>query len=475
MADFRALSGLRCTVAALKSAGTSAVGAISAGATLMISWQLATLWPYLLAAVSAVVGWGLTRLSLGARLQLLVQHNQQLQQQLQDNASLLQTTQQKLEQQQQLVLKMNGRLKEYETLLRHERQQAVEKQQEFEASEARLAQQFENLAQRIFEQKTHNFRELNQHSLDGLLSPLREQLEGFRRSMQETYADESRQRHGLKFEIERLAELHQQMSADTTALTRALKGDSKQQGNWGEVVLSRVLSESGLREGHEYSTQLSLNNAQGKRYQPDVVVHLPQDKDIIIDAKVSLTAYERYFNGDDPHEREQALREHVTSVRGHIRELGRKDYQQLEGVKALDYVLMFVAVEPAFLVAVEAEPSLIKYALDHNILLVSPTNLLVALRTIENLWRVERQNQNARKIAESAGKIYEKLRLFTEDMESVGQSIQRAEDHYQNAMKKLSSGRGNLIRQAEAFRELGVEVTKPIADHLQERAQQHLE
>jgi DNA recombination protein RmuC len=436
----------------------------------MMAQFLSGYWPWGLALLSALAAWGLTRQALGTRLQLLAQHNDQLQRQLDERRLELQDGRQRLEQQQQLVLKMNGRLKEYETLLRQERQWAAEKQAQLEDSEQRLQQQFENLAQRIFEQKTHHFRELNQHSLDGLLGPLREQLEGFRRTMQETYADESRQRHSLKFEIERLAELNRQMSADTAALTRALKGDSKQQGNWGEVVLARVLSESGLRAGHEYSTQQSLSNADGRRYQPDVVVHLPQDKDIIIDAKVSLTAYERYFNGEDDLAREQALREHVASVRGHIRELGRKDYHLLQGVRTLDYVLMFVAVEPAFLVAVEADPGLVKYALEHNILLVSPTNLLVALRTIENLWRVERQNQNARKIAESAGKIYEKLRLFTEDMEAVGQSLQRAEDSYQRAMKKLSSGRGNLIRQAEAFRELGVEVTKPLPEALRERA-----
>ncbi|WP_116475283.1 DNA recombination protein RmuC [Zobellella maritima] len=427
-------------------------------------------WPWLLATACGVLGWVMGRLPMTTRLQLLAQERQQLQGQLAESGQEQRRLNERLDQQQQLMLKLNGRLKEYETLLRQERLQAVEKQAQFEATEARLGQQFENLAQRIFEQKTHNFRELNQTSLDAVLSPLREQLEGFRRHMQDSYADESRQRHSLKFEIERLAGLHQQMSADTQALTRALKGDSKQQGNWGEVVLARVLSESGLREGHEYSTQLSLNNADGKRYQPDVVVHLPHDKDIIIDAKVSLTAYERYYNGEQQVEREQALREHVASVRGHIRELGRKDYQHLQGVRTLDYVLMFVAVEPAFLVAVEADPGLVKFALDHNILLVSPTNLLVALRTIDNLWRVERQNQNARKIAESAGKIYEKLRLFTEDMDSVGSSLQRAEDSYQKAMKKLVSGRGNLIRQAEAFRELGVEVTKPLPEHLREAA-----
>jgi DNA recombination protein RmuC len=303
-----------------------------------------------------------------------------------------------------------------------------------------------------------------------VLTPLREQIDAFRRQIGETHAQESEQRHNLRFELERLAELNARMTEEAAALTRALKGDSKQQGNWGEVVLARILSECGLREGHEYETQVSLTSDKGQRYQPDVIVHLPQGKDIIVDAKVSLTAYERWFNSDDELEKAVALKEHVASVRGHIRELGRKDYQQLPGVRTLDYVLMFVAVEPAFLVALDADPSLVRYGLENNILLVSPTNLMVALRTIENLWRVDRQNQNARLIAERAGRLYEKLRLFVEEMQSLGGSLQRANESYDKAMGRLASGRGNLLMQAERLRELGVEVPKPLPEALVEQA-----
>lgn len=378
--------------------------------------------------------------------------------------------QEKLEQQQHFIIKLTARLKDAEATLRSERLASAEKLQLQQQAEARLGQQFENLANRIFEQNSGHFRELNQHSLDNLLGPLKEQLEGFRRQVGETHAQETAQRHSLKFELERLAELNARMTEEAAALTRALKGDSKQQGNWGEVVLARILGECGLREGHEYETQVSLETDKGKRYQPDVIVHLPQGKDIIIDAKVSLTAYERWYNSDDELARAVALKEHVASVRNHIRELGRKDYQQLPGVRTLDYVLMFVAVEPAFLAALEADPSLVRFGLEHNILLVSPTNLMVALRTIENLWRYERQNQNARQIAERAGRLYEKLRLFVEEMQQLGGSLHKAQESYDKAMGRLASGRGNLIAQAERFRELGVEVTKTLPEPLVNRA-----
>ncbi|MFR9718827.1 DNA recombination protein RmuC [Aeromonas diversa] len=377
------------------------------------------------------------------------------------------------EERQQLIVRLTARIKELEAMLRAERQASAEKLQLLQENEARLVQQFENLSNRIVEQNSTQFRDLNQHSLDRVLTPLREQIESFRRQVGETHAQESEQRHNLRFELERLAELNARMTEEAAALTRALKGDSKQQGNWGEVVLARILSECGLREGHEYETQVSLTSDKGQRYQPDVIVHLPQGKEIIIDAKVSLTAYERWYNSDDELEKAVALKEHVASVRGHIRELGRKDYQQLPGVRTLDYVLMFVAVEPAFLVALEADPGLVRYGLEHNILLVSPTNLMVALRTIENLWRVDRQNQNARLIAERAGRLYEKLRLFVEEMQSLGGSLQRASESYDKAMGRLATGRGNLLVQAERLRELGVEVPKPLPEALVEQAREH--
>ena len=433
------------------------------------------LWVILLPAALLALGtgWLIGRRSSTAQAQelLLAQERYQaLQERFDELQDERQQGQQKLDQQQTLLIKLTARLKDAEATLRSERLAAAEKLQLQQEAEQRLSQQFENLANRIFEQNSGNFRELNQNSLDLLLTPLKEQLEGFRRQVGETHAQETAQRHSLKFELERLAELNVRMTEEAAALTRALKGDSKQQGNWGEVVLARILSECGLREGHEYHTQVNIEVEKGKRYQPDVIVHLPQEKDIIIDAKVSLTAYERWYNADDELEKAVALKEHVASVRNHIRELGRKDYQQLPGVRTLDYVLMFVAVEPAFLTAMEADPSLVRYGLDNNILLVSPTNLMVALRTIENLWRYERQNQNARQIAERAGRLYEKLRLFVEEMQQMGGSLHKAQESYDKAMGRLVNGRGNLIAQVERFRELGVEVTKPLPEALVNRA-----
>ncbi|PPA28745.1 DNA recombination protein RmuC [Aeromonas jandaei] len=433
------------------------------------------LWVILLPAALLALGtgWLIGRRSSTAQTQelLLAQERYQaLQERFDELQDERQQGQQKLDQQQTLLIKLTARLKDAEATLRSERLAAAEKLQLQQEAEQRLSQQFENLANRIFEQNSGNFRELNQNSLDLLLTPLKEQLEGFRRQVGETHAQETAQRHSLKFELERLAELNARMTEEAAALTRALKGDSKQQGNWGEVVLARILSECGLREGHEYHTQVNIEVEKGKRYQPDVIVHLPQEKDIIIDAKVSLTAYERWYNAEDALEKAVALKEHVASVRNHIRELGRKDYQQLPGVRTLDYVLMFVAVEPAFLTAMEADPSLVRYGLDNNILLVSPTNLMVALRTIENLWRYERQNQNARQIAERAGRLYEKLRLFVEEMQQMGGSLHKAQESYDKAMGRLVNGRGNLIAQVERFRELGVEVTKSLPEPLVERA-----
>lgn len=238
------------------------------------------------------------------------------------------------------------------------------------------------------------------------------------------------------------------------------------QGNWGEVVLSRVLEASGLREGHEYETQVNIQLEHNARMQPDVIVRLPQGKDVVIDAKMTLVAYERYFNGEDEATRETAIGEHVAAIRSHIRLLSRKDYQQLPGLRSLDYVLMFIPVEPAFLVAIDRQPELINEALGQNIMLVSPTTLLVALRTINNLWRYEHQSRHAQRIADRAAKLYDKMRLFVDDMSAMGQSLDKASESYRQAMKKLAEGRGNLIAQTESFRQLGVAIKRPINPRL---------
>ncbi|QUM83111.1 MULTISPECIES: DNA recombination protein RmuC [unclassified Moritella] len=446
--------------------------------------SLLSIFPYIVVSCIAII-FGLVAIRKTQQANLSMQtlnHEVELLEQQLDNVNYANDQLQKehdanklkLESQNNQLIKLMSRLRESDIRLQAERQASEEKLALQAQSEQRLQQQFENLANKIFDSKTDNFKELNKSSVELLLAPLKTQLEGFKQQVQDVYSNEAKERHSLQSEVARLQQVYQLMSSETANLTKALKGDNKQQGNWGEVILARILSESGLREGHEYDVQVSLNNEHGKRFQPDVIVHLPQDKDVVVDSKVSLTAYERYFNADDEVTRKQALQEHVTSIRGHIRELGRKDYHLLQGLKTLDYVLMFVAVEPAFIAALEADPSLMKYALDNNIMLVSPTNLLVALRTIDNLWRYERQNQNAQLIAERAGRIYEKLRLFSHDMQDMGTALDKAQDSYDSAMKRLSSGKGNLIKQAQQFVELGVEVKKPLPVELIEKSSANL-
>lgn len=369
---------------------------------------------------------------------------------------------QELRNQLQISSGQEADLRELQTLLEQTRLAADEKVRQMHHSEQRLNEQFELLANRIFESSNRRVDEQNRHSLHSLLTPLREQLDGFRRQVQDSFGQEAKERHTLAHEIRNLQQLNARMAQEAVNLTRALKGDNKTQGNWGEVVLTRVLEASGLREGHEYQTQVSIQRDDRSRMQPDVIVRLPQGKDVVIDAKMTLVAYERYFNADDDITRETALAEHVTAVRNHIRLLSRKDYQLLPGLRSLDYVLMFIPVEPAFLAALDRQPELVSEALRHNIMLVSPTTLLVALRTISNLWRYEHQSRNAQRIAERASRLYDKMRLFVDDMTQIGQNLDKAQDSYRQAMKRLAYGRNNFLMQAEAFRDLGVEIKQGI-------------
>lgn len=367
---------------------------------------------------------------------------------------------------------LSAMMREQSARHEEEKRSSQEKLELLEKAENRLKVEFESLANQLFDTKVKSVDEQNKQSLDSLLSPLKEQLSGFKKQVSDNFHSEAKERHTLVHEIKQLQKLNEQMAQDAVNLTQALKGDNKQQGNWGEVVLAKVLQDSGLREGHEYLTQVSLNHPHiGKRYQPDVIVNLPENKQVIIDSKMTLVAFERYFNAENEGQKERALNEHLVSMRSHIKLLSQKDYQQLKGITSLDYVLMFIPIEPAFQLAIEKDPSLVRDALEQNIIVVSPTTLLVALRTINNLWRNERQNQNAKLIAERASKLYDKMRLFVDDMEAVGQALNRAQNSYQGAMNKLSTGRGNLIRQAEGFKELGVEVKKSISQEITEIAQ----
>src|SRR5690554_930470 len=326
------------------------------------------------------------RLEAQQQQQLLASQTQQLradaEQVRNDYEQRLQRTEAQLHQVQQQRSDLQAELAGVKADLSAKLQGAEEKQKLLEASEERLKKEFERLAQQIFEQKSERLQANSKQTLETTLAPFKQQLEAFKTQVTQQYTEELKQRSELTAQVSSLRELNKQMAAEAEALTKALKGDTKAQGNWGEVVLERILNQSGLREGHEYETQSHHRDEEGKSFKPDVIVHLPNDKDVIIDSKVSLVAYERYFNADDEAERMTALSEHVNSLRNHIKSLGKKNYQQLDGIRALDYVLMFIPIEPAFLLAVDRDPELIRLALDNNIMLVSPTNLLVALRTV---------------------------------------------------------------------------------------------
>lgn len=371
---------------------------------------------------------------------------------------------------QQINSQQLAELREIDTRLQETRKYTDEKQQLLVNSEQRLSEQFENLANRIFEQSHKKIDEHNKQSLNYLLFPLKNELEGFRKQVQDGFGQEAKERYSLTHEIKSLQQLNQQMAKDAINLTNALKGNNKIQGSWGEVILSRVLENSGLRLGHEYHTQVNLVAESGEKQQPDVIVSLPQNRCVIIDAKMSLIAYEKYFNSEDHTQRQPFLQEHIYAIRQQIKNLAKKQYQQLPELTTLDYVLLFIPIENAFSLAIEHDPTLINEALKQNVMLASPSSLIVILRTINNLWRFQYQNDNARIIADKAAKIYDKLRLFIEDMLLIGESLNKSQQSYHSAMKKLSEGKGNLVAQAEQFRQLGVEVKKPISDKISENS-----
>lgn len=352
------------------------------------------------------------------------------------------------------------RIARLEAELEAERTRGEERLKDLEKARENLTNQFKSLANDILEDKSKRFTELNKENLDAIVKPLQERIGEFRKQVADTYDAESKARASLKTEINQLRTLHQQMSDDAQRLTSALKGESKAQGGWGEVILKRVFEASGLTEGREYELEVSVRSAGGGNLRPDAVVHLPEDRDMIVDAKVSLTAYERLHNAEDDEAREAALREHLRSVRDHIDRLSGKDYQALEGIDTPGFVLMFVAVEGAYLEAVRADNDLHDYALKRNVVLLSPSNMLPTLRVVEHMWRTDKQNRNAQIIADEAGKLYDKFVNFVGDVEEVGNRLEQAQAAYGRAENKLASGRGNLIGRTEKLRKLGAASNK---------------
>ncbi len=336
--------------------------------------------------------------------------------------------------------------------------------------EKKLHDQFENLANKILDDKSKKFTDQNKIQIGELLNPLRERIQTFEKKVEESSQNSLRWNATLKQQIEGLADLNKKINQEAENLTRALKGESKTQGNWGEFILESILGKSGLVKDREYVVQSSMTSEDGKRFQPDVLIKLPDDKQLIIDAKVSLVAYERYVNEEDQDERAGLLKLHIQSIRRHMKQLSEKDYQKLEGIEGLDFVLLFIPIEPAFSLAVQNDQELFNDAYSANIVVVSPTTLIATLRTIANIWKNEHQNQNALEIARQSGNLYDKFVGFSNDLLKVGKSMDSAKGSYEDAMNKLSSGSGNLIKRVESIKKLGAKTSKALDAKLLDRA-----
>ncbi len=372
--------------------------------------------------------------------------------------------------QQHQILELNNHLTSARSASAHLEERLAEQKGELEKLNERFKTEFENLANRILEEKSQKFTEQNKQSIDGILTPLRERIKDFEDKVQKVYDTEAAERNVLKGEIKQLMSLNQVMHQDAQNLTKALKGDSKIQGNWGEFILESILEKSGLVKDREYQTQQSITTEDGKRYQPDVIINLPDGKCLIVDSKVSLVAYERLVNAEDENLRMIALKEHSVSLKNHIKGLSDKNYQQLYGIKSLDFVLLFIPIEPAFAAAMQFDNQLFNDAFERNIVIVSPSTLLATLRTVANIWRQEYQNKNAIEIANKAGDMYDKFVGFVDDLIAVGTKMRDSQKAYEGAMNKLKDGNGNLVKRAEDLKKLGAKASKSLDQRLIEKA-----
>ncbi len=370
----------------------------------------------------------------------------------------------------QQVQSATAKVAELNAQLESEMAQGKEKIGLLNEAKEQLANQFKALANDILEEKSKRFTEQNQYNMEQLLNPLKTKLHEFQGKVEEVYVNEGKDRSALGEQVKQLMSLNQQLSQDAHNLTTALKGQSKTQGNWGEFILERVLENSGLTKGEHYKTQESHTREDGTRAQPDVIIYLPENKHIIIDAKVSIVAYNDYVNAESDVAKSAALKRHIISVRTHLKDLSSKSYQDLHQLKSLDYVIMFVPIEPAFMLALAEDGELWQEALAKNVFLVSPSTLLCVLRTISHLWKQEQQSRNAQDIAKRGGELYDKLTGFVGDLEKVGERLHQAQKSYDDAFSKFKSGRGNVISQAEKLKEMGLKTSKSLPAPLVEFA-----
>lgn len=361
-----------------------------------------------------------------------------------------------------LFLEERSKVIKAEENLRSQMEKQRDQELRITALQEKFKLEFEHMANKILEEKTLKFTEQNKINLDHILNPLKENIKAFEEKVDKVYKSESDERHHLKGVISQLMLQSKQIQEEAGNLTKALKGDSKKQGNWGEVILERILERSGLIKDREYRTQASLTSAEGLRLQPDVLLDLPDDKHLVIDAKVSLVSYERLVSAETEEEKEIHLKQHILSLKAHVQGLSGKNYQDLYQINSPDFVLLFIPIESSFALAVQQDAELFNYAWDRKVVIVSPSTLLATLRTIASVWKQERQNRNVLEIARLSGSMYDKFLGFLSDMESIGRNIRQSQDAYDKAMNKLSTGAGNLSSTSEKIKKLGAKTNKQI-------------
>ena len=345
-----------------------------------------------------------------------------------------------------------------------------EQKHEVEQLQEKFTKEFENLANKILEEKTNKFTEQNKENMKTILNPLQEKIQLFEKKVDDTHKESIDYHAALRQQILGLREMNEQMSKETINLTKALKGDSKMQGNWGELVLERVLEKSGLEKGREYEVQQSFTNEDGSRILPDVIINLPDGKKMVVDSKVSLTAYEKFVNEEDDALKITFLKEHVSSVKRHVDQLSDKNYQDIYEMESPDFVLLFIPIEPAFALALNEDNTLYNKAFEKNIVIVTPSTLLATLRTIDSMWTNQKQQENAIEIARQAGALYDKFEGFVGDLIKIGKKMDEAKGEYGNAMNKLVEGKGNLVRSAEKLKKMGAKAKKALPENIIKRA-----
>ena len=421
----------------------------------MTDWMQQSVWM----ALACVVGVAITTTIAGVIVQRI---QRKWQAEHENSVQELTQMQQRLERAQQEIHQLEKEALTLEQQFAAAQEIWQQKEHFFEQQKRQNEVQFKQLAQEIIQKQGARLATENEKQLSAILSPLGQKIHEFQQRVEQSYDQEARERFSLVKEIKNLQLLNQRISDDAMSLTEALKGQNKVQGGWGEVILERILERSGLEKGREYEVQVSLNTEDGKRYQPDVIVHLPENKQIIIDSKMVLVSYLAYVEAEDDITRQQALRQHLDAIRRHMKELSAKNYHDLKGITSLDFVIMFIPIEAAYGLALQAENGLFSEAFEHNIIITGPSNLLATLRTVQNIWRNEKQSQNALEIARQAGAMYDKFAGFVQDMDDIGAKIDTLSRSHDQAMKKLSIGRGNLMSRAERLRMMGAKTNKQL-------------